>query len=50
MQCEIVKIKSGDSYIVINKSDFDEKEHTLYGEEKKVETVKKTATRKKAAK
>ena len=48
MQCETVKIKSEDGYIVINKSDFNEKEHTLYGEEKS--TVKKTVARKKAVK
>ena len=48
MQCETVKIKLGDSYVIINKSDFNEKEHTLYGEEKIA--VKKTVTRKKAAK
>lgn len=30
MKCETVKIQSGDSYTVINKSDFDSAEHELY--------------------
>lgn len=29
---DVVKIKSGDSYIIINKSDFDPDEHELYDE------------------
>ncbi len=29
-QCETVKVKSGDSYAIINASDFVEGTHTLY--------------------
>jgi len=31
MICPTVKIQSGDSYIVINESDFDETKHKLFG-------------------
>jgi hypothetical protein len=43
MQCETVQIKpsspeQGD-YVVINKSDYDDKLHTLYGEESPKQTT-----------
>lgn len=45
MKCETVKISDGkDSYIIINKEDFDAKKHELYSEDKPVKkAVKKKA-------
>lgn len=34
MKAETVKVKSGKSFVIINKSDFDEKKHNLYKEPK----------------
>ena len=30
MICKTVKIKSGDSFIIINESDFDSSKHTIF--------------------
>ena len=42
-----VKIKSGRGYAIINKSDFDEKTHTLWSEPKKKPAPKKKVAAKK---
>ena len=46
MKIETVKIKSGDSYAIINKSDFDAKKHDLYQESQPKKAVKKATTKK----
>ena len=47
--CETVKIKQGDDYAIINKSDFDPKVHEMYGKKKapaKKKPVKRTTKKK----
>lgn len=41
MKIETVKIEADEGYVIINKSDFDPKKHTLYGEKKPVKPVYK---------
>ena len=45
MKCETVKVQHKDGYALINKSDFNEKEHKLFVEEEKPakKAVKKPA-------
>lgn len=38
---ETVKIKSGDDYAIINRSDFDESKHQLFGESEKPKQPRK---------
>lgn len=43
MKVETVKVKHEDSYMIINKSDFDKSKHELYKETKKKPASKKVS-------
>lgn len=44
---EVVKVKHPDGYMIINKSDFDNKKHVLFDEVKPKELKKKVIKKKK---
>lgn len=46
--CETVKVKAGDGYMIINKSDFDAEKHELVSAEKPKKPAPKKAKAEKA--
>ena len=47
---ETVKVKNGDGFMLINKSDFEEGKHALYQEVQKKAPTKKKVVKKKSVK